>query len=280
LKHLDHLRWLALPGVLLLLAAAPDADPYHLVRRGNAAFGAGRFDEARGLYERAQERITDPGLAAFNAAVALYQLTDYREAERQFQCCLADAVGLRRARALFGLGNCLLLQGDRNTERLREAVRAFGECLQEGEVDAALTSDARQNLELAKLLLARADGQPPKANPPEPQSSRNGADRRPRPKQLPDRGLGQKPQGAEKPDPRQPGTAVKPEHGPEPTPTNERPPPGAGNLEPIPDRAELTSLASPDAERHLDAAVDRITRERRAYRFRLPRGPGSAVLDW
>lgn len=279
MKLPHRLRWLALPGVLTLLAAAAPADPVDLVRRGNQAFAEKKYHAARALYDRAAGRIVDPGLTAFNQAAALYQLEQYREAELHYQYCLADATGTRRAQALYGLGTCLLQQRDRGTEVLSEAVRAFAECLRQEDVNPELAADARHNLELAKLLLAQATPST-KKDTPEPKNSSNGPDRKVKPKLELDKKPGTSQRDGGKPDPRKPGTPVQIEPGDKPLPTDERPPPGAGDLPPVPDKGELTPLAEGDAERHLDDAVQRIMRAQRGYRYRVPRAPGSAVLDW
>jgi tetratricopeptide (TPR) repeat protein len=269
-------------GSLLLLAVAllgagPGADPYELVRRGNAAYAEGHYEAALRFYEQAGSQITDPGLAAFNQAAAHYQLEQYREAERHYRYCLEDAAGPRRARALFGLGNSLLQQRDaRGAEVLEQAIGAYAECLREEKLDAELADGARHNLELAKLLLAQL---PPKKEPSPPDSGqpKNGSNRKTRPEDDPR--LAHSQSGAERPDPRSPGKAVKPDDGPKPIPTNERAP-GQGTLPPVPDKGELVRMAPEDAARHLDLAVSRIAEDRRTYRYRAARAPGSGVLDW
>src|SRR5262249_22202407 len=153
--------------------AGPSADPYELIRRGNAAYAEGRYEAALALYEQAGSRITDPGLAAFDQAAAHYQLEQYREAERHYRYCLEDAAGPRRARALFGLGNSLLRQRSlRGAEALEQAIGAYAECLRQEDLDAELTDGARHNLELAKLLLAqlppKKEPHPPDGNQPKP----------------------------------------------------------------------------------------------------------------
>jgi len=66
--------------VVLLLGAAPDANPDELGRQGNAAFERQDFRAALDFYTRAEERIINPGLVAYNKGVALYKLGDFHAA--------------------------------------------------------------------------------------------------------------------------------------------------------------------------------------------------------
>src|SRR5438128_6709369 len=114
-----------------LLAAISLDQAEDLVRRGNTAFAGADFATAIDFYSRAEESVTDPGLVAFNKAAALYHLGRYREAELYYRYGRDEATGLRRARLLYSLGNCLLQQAqDRDTRRLKEAMSFYEACMQ------------------------------------------------------------------------------------------------------------------------------------------------------
>ena len=116
-------------ALLAGLGAVLPPQPLQWVRQGNAAFARGEFLEAADLYAQAEERIPDPGLAAFNEATAFYQLGRYREAELYYRRCREDAEGPRLARLLFNLANCLVQQGQgSNAARLREAIGLYQQC--------------------------------------------------------------------------------------------------------------------------------------------------------
>src|SRR5262245_25905419 len=95
MKKLLVLPCLILMGVVLL-GAAPAAGVEELLRKGNEAFHNRQFQEALDYYEKAAERSSDPGLAAYNQAVAHYQLGHFRQAELHFRRTLEDAAGSRR----------------------------------------------------------------------------------------------------------------------------------------------------------------------------------------
>ena len=271
-----------------LSAASPGPDWRELLHEGDAAYERGDYAAAAALYDRAGDRATDPGLAAFDLAAAQYRLalaSDAdrirlaREAEQSFRCCTAPG-DPRRARALYGLGNALLLEADgRDADALREAVDSYLQCLSEASLDDGLADDARHNLERARLLLLQAapSGGHAKDEPA------NG-DGPPRPKSPPDKRPGssqsasQDPSGAKvKPD--QGGKPAKQADGTKPVETKEQAP-GEGNLPPVPDSADLPPLSAADAARHLDQAAQRIEEDLKAHRRSKASAPAAGVRDW
>src|SRR5262245_25815240 len=245
------------------LLPAPSSEEW--VRRGNAAFEREAYAEAAGFYEKAERATTDPGLVAHNRATALYRLGRHRDAELLYRCCLEDATGRRRACALYGLGNALLQQSpERGASVLRDAVAAYERCLRHRDTDADLAADARHNLELAKLLLAKVppksgdqNDKPPSDNedPPKPEPPKED----PRPPEVgmgkPDKGAGKKP--------------VKVGPGQEPTPADEAGAGGSSGPPPVPNHGELVPMSREDAERQLADAAERILLARRKHQKEL-----------
>jgi hypothetical protein len=282
--------WVAglLAAAIGISAASPAPDWEMLARQGDAAFERGDYAAAAALYEQAQDRTTEPGLVAFNLGAAKYQLalasdadraSLAAEAEEAFRCC-TGAGDPRRARALYGLGDALLLKSDgRDAAALRTAVAAYEQCLSEATIEPALADDARHNLERARLLLrqvmpsgARTQDEPPPGDgPPKSQPP----DRPPGSQQNPSHDPSAVPA---KLDPN--GRPVKPEEGPKPTETDAPPPPGPGNLPPVPDRADLPPLSAEEAARHLDLAAQRILQDAKAHRKSKAPTPPANVLDW
>lgn len=141
------------------------------IRAGNAAFAREQYALAEEHYVAAEELTADPGLVAFNKGAAAFRRGDWREAEADFTRSLDDRAGPadRRAKALYNRGVCLIRRGGLN--ELRTAIDSFERCLASPAADAALTADARHNLELAKLLWlearARESDKPIPNDPPE-----------------------------------------------------------------------------------------------------------------
>jgi tetratricopeptide (TPR) repeat protein len=270
-------RTILLLAVSLLLGGSLAEE---MLRRGNAAYKRGDYGRAAAAYADAEDRITDPGLAAFNKAAALYQQELYREAELSYRCCLEDAAGSRRTFALYGLGTTLVQQGPRRgVGALREAIRCYEECLRQPGISAELADDARHDIELAKLLILIL---PTKTgDKPDPRSE----DDLDKPRQTPDRrqppdadmeslGQGKADASGHKLRVRrdQAQNAQKVEEGSS----------GAGTeLPPVPDQEELAPMSPEDAKEHLKRAALRILSEHRAHQKQMrARGNDENGWDW
>lgn len=249
-----------------------------LLRRANAAFDRGEFENAIALYERLEDRTDDPGQTAFNKATALYRLGRFREAELHYRRALEGAEGRRRSAALFGLGNSLVQQeASLGAPALREAIQRYEECLTL-KSDEPAADDVRHNLELARLLWLQRKSDPQK---PDRSSPDNGSDNQP-----PDRG-GTKPMngGSEEPRPNQVPKSigdpmrVQPEPGATPIKTDDVAP-GKGTLPPVPDTDELRSMTTEDATEHLRRATLKVLSERRVHERAANKPTAAGVKDW
>jgi len=249
------------------------------LRRGNADYERGEYEGAAAAYAEAEVRTTDPGLAAFNKAAALYQKGLYRDAERSYRCCLEDAVGPRRTFALYGLGSALVQQGrERSADVLREAIRCFEECLLQPSASADFAEDARHDLELAKLLLQLV---PPKTNDkPDPQRDDDEEKQKQPPERRPASDSGMEPFGRGKADARADKQRVGREQARDAQKSDEGTA-GAGTLPPVPDQEELAQMSREDAQEHLKRAAARILSEQRTHlRQKRLRGSDENGLDW
>lgn len=275
-------RRLVLAAVALgLIGARPVASPDELIRRAVSATESGELDEADTLLQQAEEQTPDPGLVAFNRGIIQLRRGNAREAERLFRRTLADlaAPPERRSRGLYNLGNSLVRQaGETDVAILQSAIECYEMVLNETG-DDGLRVDAAHNLEVAKLLWAKAKlrrppGQPepdwndpndPKKQPPgptapkeEPGDTTDG--KRPEPVQKVEAGKG-----------KDPGIAAK--EAPKPVP-------GQGNLPVVPDTDEVPSLASDDARAVLERTTDRVRRERQRLREEAAQGDRPRAKDW
>jgi tetratricopeptide (TPR) repeat protein len=290
--------WLAL-AALLLVGAAPDREAEDLVRRGNAAFGQGNFAEAAQFYQQAEERTTDPGLVAFNKATALYSEKKYDEAEAHYWLCLGDAgprverrlqefpgkdlpaklrraAGPRLSRVLYNLGNCLLQRSQgKDADLVEQAAVLYDHCLRLGDGGATLRANARHNLELAKEFL--------RLNPRPPKKDKSSSDS-PEDNQKPKKDRSGSDSSEDGTDPNRDRTGSKPadqhpDGSEDPRATDERRP-GKGNLEPLRDDDKVPDISSADADSYIQAAVDRILKDRRDYQEQPTGKSSSHVQDW
>jgi tetratricopeptide (TPR) repeat protein len=267
---------------LALVAAGEPAAVVDRLREANDAFTRGDWEAAEGLYSQSEERVDDPGLVAFNKGSAHYRHGDYRRAEVCFRRSLGDAAipAERRGRALYNLGNCLVREaGDTDVKTLQAAIECF-ELAARDAPDDGTRSDARHNLEVAKLLWAKARAKrPPGERDPE-------WDDRPDTKRPPE--------GPKPPDPGSEGTddgsrkgeagaklelGKGPEAGTVPKEAP-KPAPGAGNLPVIEDKSQVTQQTPEDARAELKRATDRVQHERQKLREEAAQGDRPRAKDW
>lgn len=277
-------KLIALSAVGLALVGA--GDPPSVVdqlRAGNEAFARGDWEAAESAYAQAQERSPDPGLVEFNKGSALYRHGDFRRAELCFRRALGDAdiPAERRGRALYNLGNCLVRQaGDTDVKTLQTAIECFERAVRESP-DEGVRTDAGHNLEVAKLLWAKARAKrPPNERDPD-------WDDRPDPRRPP-------PDGPKPPDPGAENNGEGPkkfEAGPKldvgkgpdaggiPKETDQAAP-GAGNLPVLPDTGEVKQLEPADVRAELKKAAERLQYERRKLREEAAQGDRPRPKDW
>jgi tetratricopeptide (TPR) repeat protein len=275
---------LAIAGLALLVVSAGQPSSDDLVRAANDAYDRGDLDGAEALYQQAEERAADPGLVAFNKGTVLYRRGDVRRAELCFRRTLGDAAipADRRARALSYLGNCLVRQaGETDVRLLQAAIDCFELAVRET-ADEGVRSDAGHNLEVAKLLWAKArTSRPPGERDPDWEEPRPPRDPPPDPKKQPEDadpdGTGDGPKEP-KVGPKLDGSKG-PEAGKVPKET-QKAVPGAGNLPVIPDNSEKLDLTPEDARAHLRRHADRIHRERQKLREEATLGDRPRANDW
>jgi tetratricopeptide (TPR) repeat protein len=275
---------IALIVIGLALVAAADPPPVSdQVRVGNDAFARGDWETAEAQFAQAEERSPDPGLVAFNKGSSLYRHGDFRRAELCFRRSLGDAdiPAERRGRALYNLGNCLVRQaGDTDVKALQAAIECFERAVRESP-DEGVQTDAGHNLEVAKLLWAKARAKrPPNERDPE-------WDDRPDPKRPP-------PEGPKPPDPGAEGNGEGPRKldtgpkldvgkGPEAgmiQKETDKTAPGAGNLPILPDNGQVESLTPEDARKVLEKAAARLQDERQKLRKEAAQNNRPRPKDW
>lgn len=252
------------------------------LRAADEAFARGDWEAAESFYAQAEERSPDPGLVSFNKGAALYRRGDFRRAELCFRRALGDAAipAERRGRAMYNLGNCLVRQaGDTDVKTLQAAIECYELALRESP-DEGVRTDAGHNLEVAKLLWAKARARrPPGEKDPDWEDRRDPRRPPPDPK-SPDPGsesTGEGPKNIET------GAKLDVGKGKDPGLVQkevEKAAPGAGNLPVLPDTGEVETLAPEDARAVLEKAAERLQRERRKLREEAAQGDRPRPKDW
>ena len=139
---------LAVTGLLLpgLLGIDVLQSRNRATEAGNAAFKAGKAEDALGEYDKAAAKLpTDPGVQ-FNRGTALYSLSRWDEAAEAFLRATEAKAPERKASAFYNLGNALY-----QSKKFKEAAAAFKKSLAYDAGDPR----AKWNLELA--LRKKAD---------------------------------------------------------------------------------------------------------------------------
>lgn len=276
-------RFIGIIAALLAISAGP-AEPEDLVRQANEAFTRGDLESADLLYTQAEERSPDPGLVAFNKGTVLARRGDFRRAEFCFRRTLGDAdvPAARRRHALISLGNCLVKQaGESDLKRLQAAIECYELALREP-LEEGMRLDAEHNLEVAKLLWAKARAKRPN-NPKDPdwEDPENQKDPPPDPKKPPE-SPGKEDNGEGK-NKAEPATKVEPGKGQDKgvaVKDAPKPAPGQGNLPVLPDTEDVPSRSPDDARTFLKKAADRLQRERQKLREDAAQGERPRANDW
>jgi tetratricopeptide (TPR) repeat protein len=266
--------WLVAPA---LLGSAAGNDATWWLLRGDDAYERGEYSAAAGAYSKAELGTSDPGLVAFNKAAALYRQGRYGEAGSYYERCLEDAEDGRLSQAFYNLANCLVQQAqDTDAGALERAIANYERCLRQEPKGSTLAEDARANLELTKALLARAKANRAVRNESEAAGGRDpkNADDAPRASISPEPGSRERNADLARRLP------MSTDGGEEPSPSDQAPPPGKGNLPPIPDRDKVLPLSSEETAAYLKKAAQRIAEERRQHHKGSIHARPSSVPDW
>lgn len=249
--------------------------PGDCVRAGNRAFDRGNYQQALDCYGRAEERIDDPGLVAFNEGAACFRLGRYHDAERHYTNCVDSATGPRLARCLYDLGNTLVLGADaEDVFRLRRAVDSYERCLALPDLNRSLAADTESNLAVARNRLREAEERLRRPRDRDSNGTGSGHPRDNSNSAQPEPGASEK-AGRQA---RRRGP-VPPEQAKPAERSDELREPGAGNLPTVPDAAGA-ALTPEKATATLKAAVERIRREKAGSEARRLVPPPPDVKDW
>ena len=271
------LRILLLVGATTVLLAASPSRPVALVdalNQANFAALRGDFTQADALYDQAADSATDPGLVAFNKAFCATQQQLHRQADALYLQVLDDAEAppTRLASAHYNRAVCLIRIGGLTEYRL--AIDHLEKCLN-FDISEELRGDARQNLEIAKLLWISArerEKQKPKPNDPAK------SDPPPSNKEEP-------PPPPEIDSNRETGTNTSQQKG---TGTNtqgtgqatDKTQGGAGTLPVKFSGAELPPWTDAELTEYLQQLGKRVAKERRATEALVAPAPRPNVKDW
>ena len=132
--------------------------PAGLVRQGNTAYLAEKYDEALAAYEEASVEAPESPHIYFNKGAALYQKGDYTGAAQSFEKAALKSRDIRlEAGSKFNLGNCAFREAERQQDGdLQKALESYGKSIQYYQETLELDPDfsaAAENIEVTRLVM-------------------------------------------------------------------------------------------------------------------------------
>jgi len=132
--------------------------PGKLVKKGNAAYARGKYDDALAAYEEATVEVPESPYIHFNKGAAFYRKGDYAKATDLFEnAALKSRDTKLEARSKFNLGNCSFREAERQKDSnskkslasCEQSVRHYQQAL---ELDPELR-EAAENIEVVRLIM-------------------------------------------------------------------------------------------------------------------------------
>jgi Ca-activated chloride channel homolog len=136
---------------LITVSAVYGQKEYPLLRQGNKAFGAGKYEEAEKDYRKALELNKESFPGQFNLGTAIYQKKNFKEAGNIYSSLAGKNLDKdTRASIFHNLGNSLL-----EDKQYEQSIAAYKNALLNNPTDL----DTKYNLEYAKMMLKKQQQQ-------------------------------------------------------------------------------------------------------------------------
>lgn len=122
-----------------------------LIRQGNNAYGAGKYEEAEKDYRKALEQNKESFPGQFNLGTAVYQKKNYKESASIYSNLATKTMDKsNKARILHNLGNSLL-----EGKEYEKSIAAYKNALMNNPSDL----ETKYNLEYARMMLKKQQQQ-------------------------------------------------------------------------------------------------------------------------
>jgi Ca-activated chloride channel homolog len=147
--------------VWALLTSGPDSyaeSTAGAVDKGNAAYHAGKYDDALAAYDDASVKDPESPYIYFNRGAAFYQKGDYAKAGEAFEKAALKSKDIRlEAESKFNLGNCAYREAERQQDSdLNKALEECGKGIRHYQEALGLDPDfheAAENIEVVRLVM-------------------------------------------------------------------------------------------------------------------------------
>ena len=154
-------------AILFITAILHAKDSGELLKRGNAAYSAGKLDEAMKCYDEALVESPENPHLIFNRAVVLFKQGDYEKARETFQSSIDKLPNLKRSdmdlerRARIAIGNCCFFMAkqfadseiDNAVKLCLDSIQSYENVLRINEKDKIATKNIAASRMLLKKLL-------------------------------------------------------------------------------------------------------------------------------
>lgn len=155
------MRRLCILFVLVFGMFLPDASADStagLVDKGNAAYLAGKYDEALSAYEEASVKDPESPYIYFNRGALFYQKGDYAKASEEFEKAALKSKDIKlEAKSKFNLGNCHFREAERQQDSdLNKALEECGKSIRHYQEALGLDpafNEAAENIEVVRLVM-------------------------------------------------------------------------------------------------------------------------------
>jgi tetratricopeptide (TPR) repeat protein len=129
-----------------------------LVDKGNAAYLAGKYDEALSAYEEASVKDPESPYIYFNRGASFYQKGDFAKASEEFEKAALKSKDLKlEAKSKFNLGNCHFREAERQQDSdLNKALEECGKAIRFYQEALGLDpqfKEAAENIEVVRLVM-------------------------------------------------------------------------------------------------------------------------------
>jgi Ca-activated chloride channel family protein len=150
--------------ILFLLGVAGSQQPAQaaskesLVKKGNAFFSSGQYDEAIKAYDEAAVDDPESPYIYYNKGTALYKKEDFTAAIDAFgKAAVKSKDVLLESKSRFNLGLCFFREGERQKDSdLKKALESYGLSVQSFQEAIELNpkfEEAAENIEMVRLMM-------------------------------------------------------------------------------------------------------------------------------
>ena len=140
------------------LNTAQAASKEKLIKKGNALFSSGKYDEAITAYDEAAVHDPESAYIYFNKGTALYKKENYAGARDAFGNAAVKSKDIvLEAKSKFNMGVCFFREGERQKDNdLKKTLEVYGSSAQSFQEALTLDpefSEAAENIEMVRLMM-------------------------------------------------------------------------------------------------------------------------------